>query len=169
MRRFCAVSILVVCLLILVAGCGPTLEAEKTTPGTTTPPGETFAVGDTVSISNYRITVNKARTSTGTEFFKPASGYVWLIVECMLENTHATDPLAVSSLMMFELVDKDGRAMEGAFLADTKGKLDGELGAGRKMTGEIAWEVPVGTKGLELLFKPELFQAGQAIFKLGDL
>ena len=59
--------------------------------------------------------------------------------------------------------------MEFAIFADTRGTLDGELGVGRKMTGELAWEVPIGTEGLELLFTPELLQAGQAIFKLGDL
>lgn len=173
MQRRIVLAILVVGLILSAIACGPSLEAEKTTPGTTTPPPaaapKTFAVGDTVTIGDFKITVNKTRTNTGSEFFKPAAGHIWFIVECAIENLHAKDAQTVSSLLMFELVDKDGRSQKLSVFADTKGKLDGEIGVGRKMTGEIAWEVPSGAKGLELLFKPDPFRAGQAIFKLGNL
>jgi hypothetical protein len=70
---------------------------------------------------------------------------------------------------MFKLVDADGRSCEWAIFAEAKGKLDGEIGVGRKMTGEVAYEVPVGAKGLELVFTPNPFLQGQAIFALGNL
>lgn len=173
MKSYRSMWSLILCLLIVVSGCGPALEAERIDPGeivetpTSTTP-EVFAIGDTVSIGDFRITVNKTRQSAGSEWFKPDEGHVWLIVECTIENAHSKEPQIVSSLLMFDLVDEDGRSMNTAIGPETKGRLDGEIGVGRKMTGELAWEVPVDAKGLELIFAPGVFQKGQAIFSLGD-
>ncbi|HSW09334.1 MAG TPA: DUF4352 domain-containing protein [Bacillota bacterium] len=173
MRTRSVLAILIVGVILSAAiACGPPLEPVKTPPGTAAPlpaVSETFTVGDEVVIGDFRITVTGTRTSAGAGLFSPAPGHVWFVVECVLENMHATNSQIVSSLMMFGLVDKDGRSMSHALTGDIRGQLDGELGVGRRMTGEIAWEVPVGSRGLELLFKPDLLRAGQAIFRLGDL
>lgn len=142
-------------------------ELEALLPPPATAP---FTIGDTVRIGEFRITVNRTRIQTSGRFFSPPSGHVWFIVDCSLVNMHATAAQTVSSLLNFRLVDRDGRSQKLAVVGvDTRGALDGTLGAGRMMTGEIAWEVPTGARGLELIFQPDLFQPGQAIFALGDL
>jgi len=42
---------------------------------------------------------------------------------------------------MFTLYDEDNYSKDMEFFANTKGSLDGELGAGRKMAGEVAFNV----------------------------
>lgn len=50
--------------------------------------------------------------------------------------------------------------------AETKGQLDGELGPGRKMSGQIAFELDTVEKNLEFIFEPNVFGSGQAIYKV---
>jgi len=67
---------------------------------------------------------------------------------------------------MFKLSDGEGYSYDQAFGADTKGSLDGELAPGRKMRGELAYEIPKDASGLELIFDADVWGSGQAIVKL---
>lgn len=53
-----------------------------------------------------------------------------------------------------------------ALTTHEQGNLDGELGAGRSMRGEIAYEVDEGQTDWELIFEPNLFDFGQGIYEL---
>ncbi len=72
----------------------------------------------------------------------------------------------ISSLMMFKMADSEGYNYSVTIADSSKPSLDGELGPGRKMRGEIAFEVPTDATGLELIFEPDFLGFGQAIFKL---
>lgn len=69
----------------------------------------------------------------------------------------------VSSLLMFKLEDNEGYARDLALGADLKGQMDGELGAGRKMRGELAYEVEEANTEWDFIFEPNVFGFGQAI------
>ncbi|EGT0001093.1 DUF4352 domain-containing protein [Clostridium perfringens] len=147
-------------------GCGndtPTkVESQKQEQQNKT---ETFKVGDTVKTKDFNITVNKVTTSDGGEFIKPQDGNEFLKVDITVENI-SDKSQNVSSVMMFKVVDKDGRSYDQSFTENQNGQLDGEVGAGRKMSGEYIVEVPKGSTGLQLEFNSSLLSGGQVIVDL---
>lgn len=62
--------------------------------------------------------------------------------------------------------DADGYKYDITIAPDTKGSVDGELQPGRKLRGEVAFEIPENATGLELIFEPNVFGFGQAIVKI---
>ena len=160
--------LLALCLLftIILWGCGETTEPKKAT----TEPAETkqqqiFKIGERVEMGEFVITVNSVKDSQGSEFLKPAAGHVYKIVDCTIENL-SDEAEVISSLMMFKMADSKGYNYNVTIADSSKPSLDGELGPGRKMRGEIAFEVPTDATGLELIFEPDFLGFGQAIFKL---
>lgn len=129
---------------------------------------EIFAVGDRVQMGDFYITVRSAKFSKGTSFIKPDTGNKWIVIDIELEN-RSDKSVAVSSLLMFNLYDEENYAGKLAINTDEKGNLNGELGAGRKMAGEITFEVPANHTTFELIFEPNVFGTGQAIFKLENV
>lgn len=126
---------------------------------------ETFKVGDTIQTKDFKITVNKVETSEGGEFVKPKDGNEFIKVDITIENT-SKEEQNVSSMIMFKVVDKDGRSYNQAIVEDQNGQLDGKVGPGRKLTGEYVVEVPKGATGLQLEFDSSLLTSGQVIVDL---
>ena len=127
-----------------------------------------FKVGDIVELKDFKVTVNKVYTVNGDEFTQPEEGNEFIAVDCTVENI-SNEEQTVSSLAMFKVVDKDGRACEYAIIGQTAakaGQMDGQLAPGRKLTGVYVVEVPKGSTGLELEFNSSLFSGGQIIVKL---
>lgn len=67
---------------------------------------------------------------------------------------------------MFALYDANSYAKDIAMADNLKGSLDGELGAGRKMAGEVAFTVDEGEDEWEFVFEPQVFGFGQAIYDI---
>ncbi|EOU1669095.1 DUF4352 domain-containing protein [Clostridium perfringens] len=126
---------------------------------------ETFKVGDTIQTKDFKITVNKVETSEGGEFVKPKDGNEFIKVDITIENT-SKEEQNISSMLMFKVVDKDGRSCNQAIVDNQKGQLDGKVAPGRKMTGEYVVEVPKGATGLQLEFDSSLLTSGQVIVDL---
>lgn len=160
--------VLQLALTLLVIGCGTTVQPEKIeNPGQTQPPPaqETFKIGETVKMGNLQFTLNGVRFDDGGDFFSPNDGERWLVFDCTLENL-GSEPTAISSLLMFKLYDANDYAMGLAIGPDLKGSLDGELGAGRRMAGEIGFVVEETEQSWEFIFAPNLFGFGQAIYEI---
>lgn len=126
---------------------------------------ETFKVGETVKMGDLEFTVNGIRTDKGGDWNKPEEGNVFLIIDATIKNT-GQDSSALSSLIMFKLYDSEFYEKDMSIFADTKGSLNGELGAGRTMRGEIAFEVGKDETEWEFIFEPNVFGFGQAIYEL---
>lgn len=166
---------LVVCALLLMffaSGCGETTQPEKVTAenkaeteAENNKAPNVYAVGDSVKMGGLVFTVNGTGTSTGSQFIKPKDGNIYFIVDCTIENTSG-EAAHLSSLIMFKLVDDDGYNYNITIGPETKGSLDGELAPGRIMRGELAFEVPAQASSLELIFGPNVFGSGQAIYKV---
>lgn len=142
-------------------GAAQTQSEEKQDTNKT----KVFKVGDTVEIKDFKVTVNKVSTSKGGEVFKPKSGNEFLKVDITLDNI-SDQSQNVSSILMFKVVDKDGRSYNQTITENQQGQLDGEVGPGRKMTGEYVVEVPKESKGLELEFDSSLLSGGQVVVEL---
>ena len=124
-----------------------------------------YQVGDTIQLKNYKVTVNGLRTGMGNDFWKPKDGNEFLYIDCTVENTSDKEQ-AVSSIMMFKVVDGDGRSLSQSLAPDANGQLDGSVGVGRKIAGEYVVEVPQGKTGLELEFDGSLLTTEKMIVKL---
>lgn len=127
-----------------------------------------FKIGDVVKLKDFKVTVNKVYKVKGDEFTQPQPGNEFIAVDCSVENI-SNEQRPVSSVMMFKVVDKDGRECEESIeglTAAKAGQMDGEIGPGRKITGVYVVEVPKGTTGLELEFNGSLLLGGQVIVKL---
>lgn len=125
---------------------------------------ETYQIGDSVKAGNLIFTVNSTRTDEGGEFIKPDEGKIYYMVDVTVENTGDESETA-SSLMMFRLFDSDGYNYSVTFGPETKGSVDGEISAGRKLRGELVYEIPKEATGLELEIDPTL-GSGQIIVEL---
>ena len=110
---------------------------------------EIYNIGDTVVAGDYAFTVNSVREDKGGDFLKPDEGNIYYIVDATVENK-GDESINVSSLLMFTLIDEEGYTYDITFGPDTKGQLDGEIAPGRKLRGELAFEIPADAKGLEL-------------------
>lgn len=161
-------------LFLLVACGGGTTTPEKVEPkaNQATPPAEqkaaqtqTYKVGDTVKMGDLQFTLNSVTLDKGNEFMKPDQGKKWVVFDGTVENL-GSQSTTISSMLMFSVVDSKGYKADLSIGANTKGQLDGELGSGRKMSGQIAFELDANEKALEFIFEPNVFGFGQAIYKV---
>lgn len=172
--------LLVVAMLGIIGGCSskqdqPAKVAENTSTSSKPASEDTkknepkiFKVGDVVQLKDYKITVNKVYPVSGNEFAAPKDGNEFIAIDCTVENI-SKEEQAVSSMLMFKVVDKDGRACEYSLMgqsAANAGQLDGKIGPGRKLSGVYVVEVPKGKTGLELVFDSSLLTGGQVIVTL---
>lgn len=122
-------------------------------------------IGDSIQSGNAIFTVNSVREIKGSELFKPKDGNIYYAVDVTVENK-GDKSLIVSSIVMFKLIDSESYSHNITIGPETKGQLDGEVAAGRKLRGELAYELPKDIKGLELEIDPSMWSSGKVIFKL---
>jgi len=136
--------------------------------GTTTKAGslevsetkEVFTIGDTVEVDGIRVTVNAMRNVA--ENFGSHNAVVFNVT---VENTREK-AFNLSSLMMFTAYDDDGYKMKWTLGADTRGNLDGEIGPGRSLRGEIAYRIGESQPAEFIINNPNMLRSGQTIFEL---
>lgn len=181
------IPILILVCVLLMTGC---VEVENVTPEKVEDAGgvpaesqqsdseekqgqaqtktETYKIGDSIKAVDLIFTVNSGRTDEGSDFIKPDEGKIFYLIDVTVENA-GDESETVSSLMMFKLFDADGYNYNITIGPDTKGQVDGEVSAGRKLRGELVFEIPTDAEGLELQIDPTVFGSGQIIVELGDL
>lgn len=126
-------------------------------------------VGDTVKLGDWEIRVNDVTdpVKSSNEFMTPEAGNRWVSVNATVSNK-SDKPETVSSMMCFDLRDAEGQKFETTITGSTGSQLDGEVPAGGRLKGSVAFEVPESVKsGLELHFKCDLLSSGSAIISLG--
>lgn len=134
----------------------PSEESEKENSGV-----EVFSIGDTVNVDGLNVTLNSVRVSTGDEWLKPEFGK-YVILDLSFENT--TDQAKnVSTMLQMSLSDDQGYSHGIALYTGTKGSVDGEVGPGRTVRGEVAFDVG-DSSFYEFIFE-DPFLTGQAIWK----
>lgn len=130
---------------------------------------EVFNVGDTIELKDFKVTINNVyKVESDNEFYQPEEGNQFLAVDCTLENISDKDQ-TVSSMIMFKVVDSEGRKCKYSLTGQTAanaGQLDGTIGAGRKLTGVYVVEVEEGKTGLELEFDSSFIRGQKLVIKL---
>jgi hypothetical protein len=121
-------------------------------------------LGDSAKVGDARVTANSYRLDAGGEYLKPDSGNMWVIVDVTVVNT-GDDEYNISSLLQTAVRDADGYEYDVAFGPDTKGNLDGSIPAGGTLRGEVGFEVPNPSYGLQFVFK-QAFGSQQARWNL---
>ena len=110
---------------------------------------KTYEIGDTIEIGAFVIKVNSIRMAEKEEWDMLEEGYIYLLVDISIENT-GTQEAYLDTYYNFRLVDKNGRNYEFVWAENAKGRVDGNLGAGRKIAGELSYGIPNDIKEFEL-------------------
>lgn len=124
-------------------------------------------IGETLTVNKIDVTVNSIKFSQGAGETKPKEGALFAILDVTIVNGRS-EPFQSASDLMFKVQDAQGYAEMPALYPDAQGTLSGEIGAGRKLRGELVFEVPKAGKSLELLFEPDVIEQGQGVVQLGD-
>jgi hypothetical protein len=143
----------------------PSNSSSGTTP--TTAPAQHFKVGQQVKVGDtWLITVDSAKTSTGSEFNKPQkSGDVFLVVVISMKNVSSQEQ-NVSSALQWALQDSSGQKYDETIDTDAGATLDGKVEAGSLLKGSIAYEVPGSVHDFTLSFQNDITAAGETIWDI---
>ncbi|MUV36760.1 hypothetical protein JNUCC1_00564 [Lentibacillus sp. JNUCC-1] len=126
---------------------------------------ESLNVGEAVNFNGVKITLNEARIEPGGEFDTPENDQ-FIVVNLTAEN-NSDEEATMSSIMNVELYDDEGYSYSTTILTEgTKGQFDGAIPAGKKLRGEIPFDVPEA-ESYELHFS-DPFQSGKAIWVINS-
>jgi len=157
--------------VVATASSGPSLMPEPTrtaepspTPRVAPTPTEEARADLTHQVGDARVTPNGWREDPGGQFFKPAGGYKWIVVDLTVENT-GDDEYAMSTLLQMQMRDGEGRTYGIAIGPKLQGSLDVVIPVADKVRGEVAFEVPATATGLKFIFK-QSFGTKQAMWNL---
>ncbi len=175
-KRFLIIGFALVLLVGSLLACGESSTNTGTATNTSSPSGSTptsapaqqhFKVGQTVKVGDmWQITVDSAKTSTGSEFNKPQqSGDVFLVIVVTMKNLSSQEQ-DVSSLAQWTLQDATGQKYDGTLDTDAGASLDGKVEAGSLLKGSLAYEVPKTMKSYTLAFEADLASAGETIWDI---
>jgi len=127
-----------------------------------------YQVGDAVEISDLSIQVLRVTQPEGTQLVKPEAGYQFIVVEVTVLNQGDTTREIAGGLQMYL---KDGSGQQytmhlGAQAAADSAVPDDELQPGKKVRGQIGFQVPEGAENLEFIFDAELIGYGKVFFNI---
>jgi hypothetical protein len=129
---------------------------------------ETLGVGDSVEVRGVRATLNEVRTLPTTDLDQPLESpdNLFVATDLTFENT-SDETVAISSLLEFILKDEDGYSASQTVHSQQRQLAEGDIAPGDKSSGEIVYEVPPESKGLQLDYNP--FLTGEVhTWEIGD-
>jgi Domain of unknown function (DUF4352) len=118
---------------------------------------ERLGVGDSVEVRGVRATLNDVRLLPTTDFDRPVESpdNLFLATDLTFENV-SDEPVAISSLLEFVLKNEEGYSASQTMHTQQRQLSEGEISPGEKMSGEIVYEVPPDSQGLQLDYRPFL-------------
>ena len=141
---------------------------DRETAAGTSPPEERLGVGDSVEAEGVRATLNGVRVLPVTDFDIPIESPDNLFVATDLTFENVSErPVAVSSLMEFVLKNEEGYSASQSIHSQQRQLAEGEISPGQKTSGEIVYEVPPGSEGIQLDYRPFL-RSGVHTWHVGD-
>lgn len=170
-----ALSIVAVMLLASTLACGEPSETTITGSGTDAPSGATSEsqpigeIGDRVETGGVALTVNGVTTSKRIDdIWTPDSGNIFVIVDVTIENVDREE--APYNPLYFIVKDSDGFEYNTAIAAPDPSLKSGDLAAGDRARGNVAFEVKEGATGLVMSYEPLVILGGfgELLFNLGD-
>ena len=153
MRKFFLLALCVIFCMSFV-GClgedGPKKDTV-TTESTEEKNENVFGLNESAVFNTLKFTALEIKESSGTTFYSPESGNIFVGVKFEVENV-SNEEQTISTLMMFEGY-ADNVKCEYSFTATcafSEGTLDGTIAPGKKLIGWYALEVPQNWQELEL-------------------
>lgn len=125
--------------------------------------GKIGEIGDTLKLNGLNITLNDHRITFG-DFMDPDYDF-FLVLDLTIENT-TKKPEQISTLLQMEVHDAEGYIYDVDYFTDTIGDLDVNIGAGKKVRGEVAFDVPVASYYNFVFSNP--FTKGEVIWRITD-
>lgn len=107
----------------------------------------------TYGSGSFDFTLAGTRTTLGEGSITPKEGYTWLIIKLTIRNRSNIAEYYFSE-GSFSLKDRTGAYYEETILAQHQRFPVAKIGVGHTVSGEIAYEVPVGISGLILEYTP---------------
>lgn len=115
-----------------------------------------FTLGDKVQAENKLVfTLCGSRTSKGDDFISPTEGNDFLYIDMMVENP-TDEEVSISSLLMFSLYDTNNQQYDIALASDANGSVDGTLFPGKRLRGELVYEIPENLTEMGLVILPDM-------------
>jgi len=162
MRRL-VIGIAVALWLFAVACAGssttPPMGGTAQVPLVATGPGK---IGDRIEVNGTALTVIKVdRKAELSQFQKAKDGNTFVVAEVLIENTGSNK--APYNPLYFTIKDGDGFESNAELTGGDQALKSGDLVAGDKARGTVAFEVKSTAKGLVLSYKPLVFGSNDAI------
>lgn len=111
------------------------------------------APGEGIQTKNFKLTVeNFEKVKSNNDFLQPDEGKEFISVGILIENISDKD-YAVSSILMFNAYQDGFSINEDLSAHAAKGgttTLNGDLAAGKKIRGNLMYQVPTDWKELEI-------------------
>jgi len=129
--------------IVAVPGLRSTSTTTPTATSTATPTQASGnnTIGKAVQVGNtWVVTVNNVKTSPGSDFTKPRSGNIFIIVDVTVKNISSSDQI-VSSSLMFNLQNATGQQYTEVFTEFTN-PPDETLAPNGLLQGQLVYEVP---------------------------
>ncbi|MCG2794577.1 MAG: DUF4352 domain-containing protein [Actinomycetia bacterium] len=153
------IIVIIVVIAAIAGGGGEKKEATKTEkPAETTEEAtektETaVTVGQPVTCGDLSITVHSFHASPGEEMFTPKAGNQYIVVDLEINND-SKETKAVSTMMQMSIKTPEGYGYDQAMYFPEPKYPDGDILAGQKARGQVAFEVPANIGAMSFVFSP---------------
>lgn len=129
---------------------------------------DAFKVGETAEIGKVRMTLNNVYESRGNEYYTPAEGNEYVILEFTVENG-GEEEVALSTMLSFSTWCDNKSctiSLEALSTAMLSGKiqLDCVVAAGEKATGVLGYEAPADWQEISVKYTEEVMFGESAVF-----
>ncbi|MDP8901151.1 MAG: DUF4352 domain-containing protein, partial [Actinomycetota bacterium] len=149
---------------------GSNQRAENKGNEASRPPTEQeLGVGDAVKVEGVEATLNGVRVLPTTDLDRPIQipDNRFLAADLTFENV-SEGAVSVSSLLEFVLKNEEGYSASQTVHTRQRELAEGEIGPGERASGEIVYEVPPKSRGLQLDYAP-FARGGTYTWAIGDL
>lgn len=153
-------------LLIVLTACGGSQTTNSTPiaqPTPTVAPPHFYNVGETVTAGKtWKVTVNSANISKGTEYLVPSdAGDVFLLIDVTLNNTSQVEQEPDGTLWTL-------RGLDGTKYSTimSSSPPSGKVEAGMPVKGTLGYEVPGTVHEFRLAFDNDVQASGQTIWQI---
>lgn len=159
---------------LVLGGCGNENNARKlgsvnAAPTTTAPPANTNRVGDIVKLGDAEVTIHGFQDpfDPGAQPMpKAPAGSRYVLVDAEVKNRKFATPVVVSAFSQFELKDSAGKTYTPIVLPGGIPALGGEAQPQTARRGNVAFQVPESSNGLQVIFNNLLYGKGKAAIYL---
>ncbi len=143
-------------------------QDNQSTEASQPPTDQELAVGDSVEVEGVEATLNGVRILPTTDFDQPIENpdNRFVAADLTFENV-SEEAISISSLLELVLKNEEGYSASQTFHSQQRELAEGEISPGQKASGEIVYEVPPESRGLQLDYKP-FARGGTYTWTIGD-